>query len=75
MKSVVDILGGAQTLLDISFDLQSVFEEYLCNEHRSFLQVLRIVGDHVATGGIPSFRDMIESSGIPFTFNIFKKAA
>jgi len=35
----------------------------------------RIVGDHTATGEIPSFRDMIESSGIPFTFNIFKKAA
>jgi transposase len=47
MKSVVDILGGAQTLLDISFDLQSVFEEYLCNEHRAFLQMLRIVEDHM----------------------------
>jgi len=37
----------------------------------------RIVGEHVATGNIPSFREMIETSGIPFDMGVFnpKKAA
>jgi len=29
-----------------------------------------VLGDHVATGEIPSFKDMIESSGIPFQLEI-----
>lgn len=47
MKSVIEILGGAQILLDVSFDLQDVFEEYLSDDHRSLLQILRIVEEHL----------------------------
>lgn len=43
MESVTEILGGAQILLDISFDIQDVFEEYLSEKHRAFLHVLRVV--------------------------------
>jgi pilus assembly protein CpaF len=38
----------------------------------------KIIGAHAASGNMPSFRDMIESSGIPFPLSIFnasKKAA
>jgi pilus assembly protein CpaF len=35
----------------------------------------KIIGSHVPTGAIPSFKDMIETSGVPFNFSIFKKAA
>lgn len=43
MKTVTEILGGAQILLGISFNLQDSFEEYLTVEHRSFLLMLRLI--------------------------------
>ena len=43
MKTIVEILGGAQMLLGISFDIQDCFEHYLTEEHRAFLHLLRIV--------------------------------
>ncbi|MFV1968543.1 MAG: transposase [Pseudomonadales bacterium] len=43
MKSVTEILGGAQILLNVSFDIQTVFEEYLTEEHRAFLAALRLI--------------------------------
>jgi hypothetical protein len=43
MKSVTEILGGAQILLGISFNLQDSFEEYLTTEHRCFLHMLRLI--------------------------------
>lgn len=32
----------------------------------------RIMGEYVATGKIPSFEEMIQTSGIPFSFDVFK---
>jgi len=49
MKSIPDILGGLQMLLDIDFNLQSVFEEYLTGEQRAFLAALRCI-----EGALPS---------------------
>jgi transposase len=43
MQTVTEILGGAQTLLPLSFDIQRCFEEYLTNEHRCFLSLLRVI--------------------------------
>jgi transposase len=43
MKSIAEILGGAQELLDISFDLQKCFEEYLTEENKLFLHILRVL--------------------------------
>jgi len=43
MKSITDILGGIQTLLDIDFNPQDVFEEYLTGAQRSFLATLRVI--------------------------------
>jgi hypothetical protein len=37
MKSILEILGGAQILLGLSFGLQECFEEYLTEEYRGFL--------------------------------------
>ena len=45
MKSITEILGGAQLLLAIPFDLQETFEGYLSNEHRAFLALLRVIED------------------------------
>ncbi|MDR2731265.1 MAG: transposase [Treponema sp.] len=43
MKSVSEITAGAQVLLDISFELQSRFEENLINDKKTFLQVIRVI--------------------------------
>lgn len=37
LKSITEILGGAQILRAVSFDIQERFEEYLTEEQRSFL--------------------------------------
>jgi transposase len=47
MKNITEILGGAQLLLDVSFDLQDVFEEYLSEEQRAFLVLLRLIEEDV----------------------------
>jgi len=47
MKSITEILGGAQLLLGISFDLQSTFEGYLTTEQRAFLVTLRVIEENV----------------------------
>jgi transposase len=47
MKSITEILGGAQLLLGVSFDLQETFEEYLTEEQRAFLVTLRVIEENV----------------------------
>jgi transposase len=43
MKTIAEIIGGAQALLDINFDLQDCFEEQLTDEYKTFLQLLRVI--------------------------------
>jgi hypothetical protein len=43
MKSITEIIGGAQGLLDISYDLQDHFEEYLSDEYKTFLHMVRVI--------------------------------
>ena len=47
MKTITEILGGAQGLLDISFDLQTCFEEKLNDQQKTFLHILRCIEDHL----------------------------
>lgn len=47
MKSITEILGGAQILFNISFDLQDCFEEYITEQHKAFLAMLRVVEEHL----------------------------
>lgn len=47
MKNLIEILGGAQRLLGLSFDPDILFEERLTAEHRGFLVFLRLVEDHL----------------------------
>lgn len=47
MKSLTEILGGAQILLPVSFNAQECFEEYLNTEQRTFLAILRLVEEYV----------------------------
>lgn len=47
MKSITEILGGAQILMGISYDIQDCFEDYLSENHRTFLVMLRVLGAHL----------------------------
>ena len=43
MKTISEIIGGAQALLDIDFNLQKCFEEQLTAQYKTFLHMLRIL--------------------------------
>jgi hypothetical protein len=43
MKTITETIGGAQGLLNISYNLQDVFEEYLTDEYKTFLHMLRVL--------------------------------
>lgn len=65
MKSIAEILGGAQILLGLSYDLQDSFEEYLNPDHRAFLAMLRVIEEHLpqlerknTRMGRPAFENM-----------------
>lgn len=65
MKSISEILGGAQILFALAYELQDSFEEYLNADHRAFLAMLRVVEEHLPalenTGsgmGRPAYENM-----------------
>lgn len=41
MKTITETIGGAQSLLDMNYDLQGCFEEYLTDEYKTFLHIIR----------------------------------
>ena len=45
MKSISEILGSCQLLLDISYEIHDIFEGFVTDEHRTFIHVLRVVED------------------------------
>jgi hypothetical protein len=45
MKSITEIIGGAQALFNLPYNLQGCFEEYLTDEYKTFLQMLRVIED------------------------------
>lgn len=47
MKTISQIIAGAQALLNISFDLTGCFEEYLSDEYKTFPHILRVIEEHI----------------------------
>ena len=43
METITEILGGAQTLLPVTYPIQECFPEYLSNTQKVFLAVLQII--------------------------------
>jgi hypothetical protein len=39
MKSITETLGDCQLVFGISYDIQEIFEGYVTNEHRTFIQL------------------------------------
>ena len=48
MKTITEIIGGSQALLEVNFNLQNCFEEYLSDEYKMFLHILRVAEQFVA---------------------------
>jgi transposase len=61
MKTISQIIAGAQALLNIPYDLQGCFEEYLSDEYKTFPHMLRVIKEqmpalirpYAGTGRIP----------------------
>ena len=47
MKTITEIIGGTQVLLDVNFDLQTCFEETLNDQQKTFMHILRCVEEHL----------------------------
>ena len=43
MRSITEILGGCQMVFGISYDIQEIFEGYVTDEHRTFIQMLQVI--------------------------------
>ena len=69
MKSITEILGGSQMLLGISYEIQDIFEEYLTEEHRTFLALLRLLEAHQ-----PQFCSSYQGRVLPYRVHFPQKA-
>jgi len=67
MKTITDIIGGAQALLDISFELQDCFEESLADDQKTFLHILRVIEDIMP----PIIRRKARTGRPPYPFKPF----
>jgi hypothetical protein len=70
MKTISEIIGGAQALLNISFNLNECFEEYLSNEYKTFLHMLRVIEEQLP----PLVRPYAGTGRIPYQYNPFIRA-
>lgn len=67
MKSISEIIAGAQALLDINFELQSCFEESLTDDQKTFLQVIRVIEEMMP----PVIRRKARTGRCPYPFMPF----
>jgi hypothetical protein len=63
MKTISQIIAGAQALLNISFNPAGCFEEYLSDEYKTFLQMLRVIEEQTPA----LMRSMREPDGHPIS--------
>ncbi|MDR2740612.1 MAG: transposase, partial [Treponema sp.] len=49
MKTISQIIAGAQALLPVSYDPGKCFEEYLSDEYKTFLHMLRVIEGQMPT--------------------------
>jgi transposase len=70
MKTITEIIGGAQGLLNISYDLRDVFEEYLTDEYKTFLHILRVLED----AQNPLIRSYAGTGRIPYQYQPFVRS-
>ena len=70
LKTVTEIISGAQGLLDIGFELQFCFEETLNNQQKAFLHMLRCLEEYLPT----LFRPYAGTGRKPYQYLPFLKS-
>jgi hypothetical protein len=70
MKTITEIIAGAQGLLNISYNLQNIFEEYLTDEYKPFLHILRVLEDVQR----PLARSYVGTRRIPYQYQPFVRS-
>ena len=70
MKTISEIIGGAQALLGIDFDIQDCFEEHLTDQYKTFLQMLRVL----ETAQKPLLRPYAGIGRKPFQYTPFMRS-
>ena len=48
MKTISQIIAGAQVLLNVSYELKGCFEEYLSDDYKTFLHMLRVIEEQMS---------------------------
>ncbi|MDR2053219.1 MAG: transposase, partial [Treponema sp.] len=67
MKTISQIIAGAQALLNIPFNLIGCFEEYLSDEYKTFLQMQRVIEEQMP----PLIRPYAGTGRIPYQYTPF----
>jgi len=67
MKSISEIIAGAQALLGINFELQSCFEESLTDDQKTFLQIIRVIEEMMP----PAIRSKARTGRPPYPLKPF----
>ena len=67
MKTITEIIGGAQALLDVKFDLQTCFEETLNDHQKTFMHILRCVEEHLPIWKGYKLHLDVSDTGFPIT--------
>jgi transposase len=67
MKTISQIIAGAQALLNVSYDLKGCFEEYLSDEYKTFLHMLRVIEEQAPT----LIRPYAGTGRIPYQYTPF----
>jgi hypothetical protein len=67
MKTISQIIAGAQALLATSYDLAGCFEEYLSDEYKTFLYMLRVIEEQIP----PIIRPYAGTGRIPYQYTPF----
>jgi hypothetical protein len=60
MKTITETIGGGQALLNINLNLQGCFEEYLNDEYKMFLHILRVAEEY-----LPPYIRPVKKTGRP----------
>ncbi|MDR2631408.1 MAG: transposase [Spirochaetaceae bacterium] len=67
MKTISQIIAGAQALLAVSYDLTGCFEEHLSAEYKTFLHMLRVIEEQIPT----LIRPYAGTGRIPYQYTPF----
>jgi IS5 family transposase len=67
MNTISQIIAGAQALLNISYDVTACFEEYLSDEYKTFLHMLRVIEEQIPT----LIRPYAGTGRIPYQYTPF----